>query len=195
LPDIISVGGAYYMIGHDSTAGSTACFYLHKDNVNQLSSYPKPDFIDHFPRTSAGHGRVPRFRKVGDQYFPTKAKPCAQVTCQLNMRGNGEKHQAGAADGAAAWMRHVHYNGPSPGISAEKEREARRDDVVFGPKHHCHHKCTQVGVHSICILDAPFRVQVGEQMAERVGRLTFRTKDQEANRLAEYLGVERRWRS
>ena len=157
-----------------------------------------PDFIDHFPMTSPGHGRVPRYRKggIGDHatHHPTKAKPCAQVTCEMNMRGGGESHQKGRAANAGAWMRVVAYNGPDPGISATAEREPRKVDVVHGPKHHCQRMCQEKGVHAVCLQDPPFRTALADQMAHRVGRLECRTKSQEAHILNRWMGVERAWR-
>ena len=167
--------------------------------MNKISETPKPDFVDHFPRTTRGHGRVIRRRVVGMQDGKvveaiTRAKPCQQATCELNMKGNGEKHGCGRPANGAEWMRSVGYNGPDAGISREEKAKVRTEARVHGPKHNCHSSCVEVGAHSVCLMPTPFRVGVGERMAELVAGLAFSTKQQEHRVLGRYMGVDVRWR-
>lgn len=156
----------------------------------QLTTTHHPDFIDHFPLLTRGHGFTLR---------PGKQKPCVESGCALNKKGKGgEVHEAGRAKNACDWMETSQYNGPFPGVTPErrKKKEAK-DDLeeavaagVAAGSSRCHDRCQirRRYLHSVCLLPSELKAPVLAQMLLKVEALN--ETEQGMRRLAEYAGVE-----
>lgn len=145
-----------------------------------LSSTPKPDFTDHFPRIGRGHGRMKKPRHP-------RTPPCAEKGCRM-----AAGHAPGRAHNALDWEDEVQYSGPWSGLAREEKKEKRREDGVHHPSKNCHDRCQIRGrfTHSICLLPGEQRASVLAQMLVKIDLL--RETKQGSRILGEYAGVEAR---
>jgi hypothetical protein len=143
-----------------------------------LSTHPKPDFVDHFPRLGRGHGRMKAPRHP-------KTPPCVEKGCRL-----AGSHTPGSASAAGEWMEEVQYSGPDPGVRREKARKLPSGEDQIRPDRNCHEKCRIRGryLHSVCLPSEGQRASLMERMLVKVEAL--RETNQGARILGEYAGVE-----